>query len=183
MKHLQLIALILSTLTLSAQEDTRNFKINDGKLMWQKVYQSPLKITEILTALQALDSISGESVRKLDDNTIIATLSKLPLDFRGYGKTEMSTPMYISRSVLNAKITIEVKDGRYRVTITGMTLTQRYDDGLIDMNEESDLASYALRKKNTEFKSAFLGDPSGIIDYTLTKHFTLTKKQSNDDNW
>ncbi|MEN8187870.1 MAG: hypothetical protein ABFR05_12140 [Bacteroidota bacterium] len=110
-----------------------------------------------------------------------AEINELSLDFKGYGASEMSTPIYIARSYVKSYFIIEFKENRYRVTIKSIKLVQKYDDGLSKEGEISDMELYALKKRNTEFKSSFLKKPSKIINFTFQKITNF--KEADEEKW
>ena len=184
MKHVTLFLLAIITMaTTTVAQDTKNFKIVKEKLVWQKVFETELTEEEIIESLKKTEYI--DSVKKIKETTYSAIIVEMPLDFRDYGLTSMGVPMYIARSDLLASVTIDIKPGKYRVTISSMTLRQRYTDPLTMEGQKTDLQIFALKKGNTQFKSMFLGNASSVINYTINKAFTLKKveKEAEDDNW
>lgn len=101
------------------------------------------------------------------------------MDYKGYGKSEMSTAMYISRNFLSSFVVIDFKESKYRVTLKNMELTQKYNDGLSEKDAVTKLSEFALRR-NKEFRRGFKKSPHKIIEYTLNKIFTIPAK-TNDD--
>ncbi|ADV50586.1 hypothetical protein Celal_3320 [Cellulophaga algicola DSM 14237] len=158
--------------------ETDNFEIENGKLIWQKVYETEL------TKEQLTDKIKNSGNFKnveLNESGIIAEITNLTLDFKGYGSSEMSTPMYIARNSVNSFVQIEFKESKYRVSIKHIKLTQNYDDALSSQGEMTDLEVFALKKRNTEFKSSFLKKPSKIINFTFENITEFKVKEK--DKW
>jgi hypothetical protein len=118
---------------------------------------------------------------ELNESGIIAEINNLTLDFKGYGSSEMSTPMYIARNSVNSFVQIEFKDSKYRVSIKNIKLIQNYDDALSSQGEMTDLEVFALKKRNTEFKSSFLKKPSKIINFTFENITEFKVKEK--DKW
>ncbi len=127
--------------------------------------------------------ISGQ-FENISENgeSLTAEINQLSMDFKGYGISEMSTPMYISRSYVKAFVLIEFKDARYRVTLKNIKFVQKYEDALSKEGETTDIELYALKKRNTVFKSSFLKKPSKIMDFTFQK-VTDFKIIAKKDKW
>ena len=160
------------------QSDTDNFAIENGKLVWQKVYETELT-KEQLT--QKIKSSGDFKNLEINESGIIGEIVNLTLDFKGFGSSEMSTPIYIARNSVNSFVQFEFKENRYRVSIKNIKLTQNYDDAISRQGEMTDLEAYALKKRNTEYKSNFLKKPSKIINFTFENitEFKVKKK----DKW
>ncbi len=161
------------------QSDTDNFEIENGKLIWQKVYETELTNEQIIGEIKKSGNFKNIEI---SEDGVFAEFKNLSFDFKGFGSSEMSTPIYVARNSANAFVQIEFKENRYRVTIKNIQLTQKYDDALSNQGEMTDIELYALRKKNTEFKKSFLQKPSQIINFTfiqITDFKTLPEK----DKW
>jgi len=88
----------------------------------------------------------------------------------------MNTAIYISRSYFKSFVLIELKDGRYRITLKEMKLVQRYSVGLNEEGEISELKDYTIKNNNSDFRKTFTKSPSGILNYTFDKIFEIKKK-------
>jgi len=104
------------------------------------------------------------------ENSIIGSIEILDLDYKGFGKSEMGTAMYISRSYLKSFILIEFKAGRYRVALKELKLIQKYDDGLSKEWEISELKNYAIKNNNSNFRRAFKNVPLEFRTSCSIKH-------------
>jgi len=94
--------------------ETDNFEIENGKLIWQKVYETELTKEQLTDKIKSSGNFKNV---ELNESGIIAEINNLTLDFKGYGSSEMSTPMYIARNSVNSFVQIEFKDSKYRVSI------------------------------------------------------------------
>ena len=81
----------------------------------------------------------------------------------------MFTASYITDTHTEAFTVIELKPGRYRVTIKNIKFIQKINTDETPIGEITDLEHYALRKKNTVFRDGFMGNPSGIMNHTFEK--------------
>ena len=85
----------------------------------------------------------------------------------------MSLPIYIPNNTFYGFVTVQIRDGRYRVTVERM-VGRGSRLGPVNMN--------SLALENGEFDDKFLGQPAMVFDYTFDKIFSsLSKKQ--DDEW
>lgn len=175
MKFVIIIILTCITFSVSAQE---NFKIDNGSLIWQKVYQTTLSTEATVKQLKSDGNIKNIS---LSDHLFTGELD-IPADYKNAGFSLMSTPMYIARNNIVCSVTIDFKDGRYRITLRNIRLKATAEDSQTKIGETVNLDLYALRKKNTEFKAKFLNVPNKIYDYTFN-HIFEPKEKTDNDNW
>lgn len=177
------LVLVLFYLSLAisgfSQSETNNFVIENGKLIWQHIYETELTNKQLI---QNIKSSGNFKNLEISDNEITGEIENLTIDYKGFGLSEMSTPIYIARTSINSFVLFELKEDRYRVTIKNIKLIQRYDDGLSKQGDISDLENYALKKKNSIFQNNFLNLPSKIIDFTF-KSITEFDVIEKEDDW
>lgn len=159
--------------------ETDNFEIENGQLIWQKVFNTDLTKEQFINEIKS----SGQFDNIIENNkNFTAEINQLSLDFKGYGVSEMSTPIYIARSYLKAFVLIEFKEQRYRVTLKSIKLVQKHEDALSKVGETTNIELFALKKRNTEFKSTFLNKSSKIMDFTFQK-ITNFNGAAKEDKW
>ena len=98
------------------------------------------------------------------DNQIVGRVKNITALYQEVGYTEMVAPSYLTRTHINAYVTIDYKEGKYRVTVKDMICVW-------DSVEKSSMEDYAVSKGSTEVKPSFKKSASDILDYTLTKIF------------
>lgn len=175
-----LLSLIcFSSFSIRAQESIHNFYPENNKIIWQKVFETELDFNQLTNQIK--ESGILEKI-ETGENKLMGQTKPIDADFKGAGYREMSTPMYIARSFFDGFALIEFKDGKYRVTLKNIMLTQEYDDGLSEEGEKSTIESFGIKRGKNEMKVAFKKSPSIILDYTFTNSFTF-KKVKKDDNW
>ena len=178
MRKIILITLIvLTSINAEAQDEYDNFKIENRDVIWQKVFETKLSKEEVITYLKENGNIS---YLEISDNKLTGQLTKVEADYKGFGKTEMGTTIYIARSFFNAFTIIDFKDNRYRVTLKNIRLIQKYSDALSEEGQKTSLKTYAVKNRKPLLRNSFKGSPSGILNYTFTKIFTATK---GSDDW
>ena len=99
------ISLILCSIFLIGfiPSETDNFEIENGLVLWQKVYETDLTKEELIKQIKS--SGKFENISK-NEESLSAEINQLSMDFKGYGISEMSTPMYVSRSYIKAFVLI-----------------------------------------------------------------------------
>jgi hypothetical protein len=172
--------LIILTFTFTwFQNENQNFQIENGGLIWQKIYENEINQDDLVEQLET--SGKFENINK-SDNQITANFSNLTIDYKGFGSSEMNTPMYIARSYTNGFVIIDIKENKYRITIKGIKLIQKYSDGLSDGGEMTDLETFALKQGNSKFRTSYLKKPAEILNFTF-QNLTNFKSRIKDDKW
>ena len=153
-----------------------SFTIVNGSVIWQKVYNEGHSIENLSKNLK-----TGPFTEIVSEGDILsADMIELTLDSKGAGMRAMTTPFYISGSSLSGKVVIDIKEDRYRVTVTNMVLTQMSDVGIFKQGDKSSLESMILAKRNTKFKGGFTKSHYKVFDYTFDKLFIVT---DTGDDW
>lgn len=173
-----LTLLLISQISISQKLECNNFIFENGVVKWQKVYNSELNQQDIIQ----LFNKSG-FIREFNysNNTITGLINKTEIDYTGYGKSEISTESYISDSYFSCFILIELKQNRYRITLSDLKLIQRYEVGSIKMGRISELKDFAIKTNYSDFRNRFKNNSSKILNYTYDRLFRL--KDDNSDNW
>lgn len=153
-----------------------NLMLENGKVVWQKVYN--VETTPSDYKNQLLQSLNFQSV-DIVENTIYTVVRDIDMDYKSLGKGEMTTSMYLSRANYDAIAMIEFKDDRFRVTVRDLKAIQIYSDGLFEKGEMHPLEFWAVNRKG-EFKKYFLKNDAEIIDFTLDKLFYPHKIKKDD---
>jgi len=164
---------------LKAQVLINNFDPSDNQIIWQKVYTTTLNFKQLTDNINSSGLFTNLNI---EENTITGHIKNIDADFKGAGYSEMATPMYISRSFIDGFISIDFKDGKYRVTLKNIFLNQKYNDALTKQGEKSTLETWSLKKGKNEFKDAFTKSPSKILDYTFSRKFDFTTNKDTK-NW
>ena len=91
--------------------------------------------------------------------------------------------MFLISDKITGSVTIDFKDGKYRATIKHMKMENKIATPISKIGETEPIETYALKMKNTIFKSGFLTDPAIILDYTFNKIFEKKEMKKEDENW
>lgn len=101
----------------------------------------------------------------------------------GYSPGSMS--MYIGNGVFTGGVSIDLKDGKYRVTANNIMYDFTYLSiaTMSDVQTRNNLEEVALRRGSNEFKNGFLKRDSEVLNYTFNDIFDVSKYTKTDDNW
>lgn len=133
MKNIALLAsLLLLTFYSFAQESVNNFTVKDNEIIWQKGYDTPLSFQALTDVIKSSGLVNNIQVA---ENKVSGELKPIDADFKAAGYSEMLTPMYVSRSHIAGFMIIDYKEGKYRVTLSKIEITQKYNDGLSQLGK------------------------------------------------
>lgn len=117
--------------------DSNNFSFDKGerKVSWIKVFEPNLSfnietLKRYFTENNVLEIIEG------DLSILRGRLIPKPIDIQKYGYKRMNTPMFLLDVDQKFNVMVEVKDGKYRVTLSEM--------GYVDNGVISDLVQQSL---------------------------------------
>jgi hypothetical protein len=167
---------IFSIISYSQELPTYNFKIEDGRLIWQKTFDTKLEFQGLIKAIKSTGAMDKPDTVS---NQITGDLKQMAIDYKGVGKTSMNTWIILTRSSLMGYATIDYKSGKYRLTLKNLKLIQNFTDPLLKMGQLTPADELAI--KNNEFKKAFLKQGAEILDYSINKAFAIDEKKT--ENW
>ena len=150
--------LILAAVGASAQS---NFKIENGLLVWQHVYEGDAPM-HMLSDIHATD---GQTT---------ATLVKHKINYQAQGLKTMTAP-FIVQNYLNARVQIDNKDGRYRVTLIQL-VSINTNKGMGPLDEPTDFEKVFLKKGEWRTGAMYTKSIS-VIDKDLEGLFAPVKKE------
>lgn len=177
MKRLLLaLAFIFIGAALSAQEIRDCFSVNQGIIMWRKVFQASTDPGAMFKALRD----KGVFVDLLEEEAgVSGRIMPVELDYKGAGYKRMGIALYVRDQRCSCYFTVEIREGRYRVTARNLVFTPKYDTGLSKMGEENLVETYAI--KGQGFRDVFFDGPAQSIDKTFTDLFTINN--GDDEQW
>jgi hypothetical protein len=167
-----LISIILLAIAFESVGQEHNFQVEDLNLTWVKVFEQPDSVFSLSKLAVALTD------QRIEGDIIYGSFKSLA-DWKAAGYTEMTTPIYVARKMILAEVMIELRPGRYRVTVKNIRLEQLYDDSLTEAHEIEFLQSYAVNRSG-EFKPAFLKQPAEIYQGTFERLFSF---RTVSDEW
>lgn len=160
MKVTLLICALLASLMASAQG---SFKVEEGAIVWQKVFEgepTPHMLTDAV----------------VNDNVITGKLSRHSINFKAQGISAMNAP-FIVQDLVNANVIIDKKDGRYRVTLSQL-VSLNTNAALGPIDQPVSFERLFLKKDALTTRGALV-KAMDIIDVDFDSLFK--PKKSNED--
>ena len=165
---LALFALIGLLLAAQTTEDY-HFYAEDGRIFWRQVFESPADSTTLLDHL--FGSGNFANITEVSNGVSFA-IAPRKIDTRAGGYKAGSVAMYVANYTMTAHGLLEMKEGRYRVTV----------DRIVFQSEpDTTLETYALNRRG-EFKPVFLTmNAAKALDHELTRLFTVRAPEKEED--
>ena len=179
MRKIALFAILFAfSATLSAQDESR-FSTDGSTVTWQQVYQTPLDSASVIDGLLG----SGRF-----DNVILTkdgfTCRIVPheVDYRGAGMKRGLVSMYLLGGEMEGRAVVQIREGRYRVTVDGIVFTTTVETPLSKTGERTKLELYALNGSGRFRRNFWNKGSSPVLDYDLLTTFEI-KEGGNDEDW
>lgn len=154
-----------------------NFLIEDHNLVWQKVHNTEKTTEEIINFFQNSGFFTNIII---NNNQLTAEFNNLTPEYKKAGYGDMEAPIYIVSSYLSGFLLVEFKDGKYRTTIKSINLIQKFNSPTTRQGEITDIERFALKRKNTIFRTMFLGASVDILNVTFDKITTIKEITTSD---
>jgi hypothetical protein len=159
-----------------------NFKTADQELIYQKIFTDDSvtaeKISAFYTALpfvSNLQTTGGEVTFDMNDITV---------DYRKFQFPQVGTPPVILTGKYSGKVTVGVKDGKYRVTVNSIMFTG--DLGHKKVTEKDKLTNHACRNSGTVLSPDWCKPNTlGLLDKAFTDklQYVGTEKKKDKNDW
>lgn len=169
-----LVLLALSPLSAAAQTPEEcNFSVKDNYVTWQLVYEDSVDAATVMDYLRG----SGNFADIADVSSGISfTITPRTADWRSSGVQKGYVPMYILNHQMTAHGLLQIRDGRYRVTV----------DHIIFLDDPSPipLETYALNRQRG-FKGVFYASTSNaaaVLNSEFTGLFKIPE-QAEEEEW
>jgi hypothetical protein len=184
MKTLLSLLLTAGSIVLLAQGNTSygNFKLADQEILYQKVFAqdsiTTAKLTEFYKAQPFVANLqtTGDEVT-FDMNDIV-------VDYKKFQFTQVATPPIIQTGKYSGKVTVGVKDGKYRVTVRSIQLTG--DIGYKKITAKDNLTNYAAKNNGTIMNQEWCKPNTlGLLDKSFTDKLQYVEKgkKKDGDDW
>lgn len=146
-----------------------SFKIEDSKLIWQKIYKSKTNAKKGFK-LSVLSSVNKRNLIELD-NVISFEVSEDKFDYRKYGGKWGNTPIYAQRP-MRYLVVVEFKPNKYRVTLKSIEIIFPPNIG------NSYLQDIVVKRKINKIKNnSTHKKPLQYYDLHFSSQFLVDKKK------
>lgn len=170
MKRIFFLVFLLIPVLAFGQEESF-FSLNDGGLIWQKVYESNASPESVSRGLMSSGYFSDI---KSAEGLVTAEMSGVHLLYKDLGYKRMRLPLYVVNDTYSAFVMVQIKDGRYRVTLSRILAhNSSFGDCHLDEFAVSD----------GEIDAKFLVQAGRIAGYTFNSLLSNLGINDEDDDW
>ncbi len=188
MRSLTTLILITITYLTSYAQDAKqaNFILENGKVYYQKVFEVPGENIDEIT--QDIESLFRSNANiNFIENSFDFYVRNLSINYKDYGYSGVDVPAYIINSAFSSVGTIQVKEGRYRVTLYNITWTSdtEISYGAVTSKFNNETIEGTIVKNN---KPEFRGSQEtsiNILSANFDELFNLKNISTvlTNDNW
>ena len=175
MRRAWLLLLLFAPAVLFAQSGPLGyFQIAEGRVIWQSVYSTSLNSEEAARRL----TIEGFRVVDVTDSMVTFYCDGLRVFPEDYGYSRGETPMYVTGCDLVFRGFIQLKDGRYRVTLDRFRLMDNISAGGFSAGSVKPMEWTVL--SGNDFASGFKKIPARIYNQLLYRTFSLFNPEASN---
>lgn len=163
-----------------AQNNTAygNFKLADQEIIYQKVFEqdsiTPAKLETYYKTLPYVANLTAKS------DGVEFDVNDMTVDYKKFQFSQVATPAIIQTGKYSGKVSVSVKDGRYRVTVKTIQLTG--DNVYKKITAKEPLTTYATKNNGTILHPDWCRpNQLGLLDKAFTDR--LQYKGSEDGDW
>ena len=180
MKKLLFLAAVLMTNLSWAQNNTSygDFKLVDQEIIYQKVFEqdsiTPAKLEAYYKTLPYVSNLIIKS------DGVDFDVNDMTVDYKKFQFSQVATPAIIQTGKYSGKVSIGIKDGRYRVTVKSIQLTG--DNVYKKITTKEPLTTYATKNNGTILHPDWCRpNQLGLLDKAFTDR--LECKKADDGDW
>lgn len=159
-----------------------NFRIDNQQLIYQKIF-----LNDSTSAEKLADYFSGlpfVSNLERSNDELKFKVNDLTVDFKKFGFNEVTTAMIIQSGKFSGDVSVDVKEGKYRVTAFNLQLTGNIVYKRITSRES--LTPYACRDSGTSISPDWTKPNTlGLLDKAFSDKFLMQENGGikKDSDW
>ena len=154
-----------------------SFKLVEQEILYQKVFsQDSITATALEKYYKTLPYVSHLEVSA---DGVQFEVSDITVDYKKFQISQVSTPLIMQTGKYSGKVSIGVKDGKYRVTMKSIQMTG--DMGYKKITEKDNLTNYASRNSATILAPDWCRpNMLGLLDQAFTDKLQFKKGEAGD---
>lgn len=179
MKKLLLLLLVTTVSTLLYSQTTAysNFKLAEQEIIYQKVFEKDSITSAKLEAYYKTLSYVTNLEAKSDG--IQFDVNDITVDYKKFQFSQVNTPLIIQTGKYSGKVSISIKDGKYRITIKSIQLTGNIVYKMIA--EKDNLTRYATKNSGTVLAEDWCRpNMLGLLDMAFSDKLEC---KTTEDEW
>ena len=173
---------LIASVAFSQTTSYGSFKLVDQELIYQKVFtQDTITAAKLATYYQTLPYLSNVTQNGEDVNF---EFNDLIVDYKKFQFAQVGVPQIIQTGKYSGKAYVNVKEGKYRLTITNIQMTGNI--GYKNITAKENLTNYACKNNGTSIDQNWCKPNTlGLLEKSFTDKFQFVEvaKKKNDGDW
>lgn len=154
-----------------------NFKLLDQEIIYQKVFEqdsiTPAKLEAFYKGLPYVSNVTTKA------DGVEFEVNDMTVDYKKFQFSQVATPAIIQTGKYSGKVTVGVKDGRYRVTVNSIQLTG--DNVYKKITSKENLTTYASKNNGTVLHPDWCRpNQLGLLDKAFTDRLQYKGRDNSD---
>lgn len=126
-----------------------DFKLVDQEIIYQRVFEEEdISYSQLEEYYKTLPYISNIEIKT---NELRFDVSDLTVDYLKFQLSQVSTPLIMQTGKYSGKVSVGIKDGRYRITVSQLQVTGEI--GYKSIKEKESLTSLACKNNGTQLSA------------------------------
>ncbi len=178
MKKLLLVLVAQIAVCANAQTVSfGSFKIADQEILYQKVFsQDSVTAAAMEKYYKTLPYVSN---LELGADGVQFDVNDITVDYKKFGISQVATPPIMQSGKYSGKVSIGVKDGKYRITMKSIQLTG--DMGYKKITTKENMTNYCTRNSATILSPDWCRpNMFGLLDQAFTDKLQFIKGDKED---
>lgn len=179
MKKVLLLLLINTTATALYSQGTAyaNFKLSEQEIIYQKIFEKDsITSAKLADYYKTLPYVTNLEVKQ---DGIQFDVNDITVDYKKFQFSQVNTPLIIQTGKYSGKVSVSIKDGKYRVTIKSIQLTGNIVYKMI--TEKDNLTRYATKNSGTVLAEDWCRpNMLGLLDKAFADKLEC---KSTEDEW
>lgn len=157
-----------------------NFKLENFQIVWEKVYEkADTGKEDISTFIQSEILVFNPQNINVTPDRISFKIDDDKLNLIKLGRKPMSTPMQCTRN-FDYVIFIDLKDNKYRVSITSLVIDDKESNG----NLSGSFEELFTKKSGSEFRTGSgVKDALNLFDRHFKEKYSFTTTLNDNSKW
>ncbi len=176
MKYIIIVLISTITLDLNAQGTDDHFVLEEGKVSWQKVYETKKTKNELIAHFKNSGLFK---LFRVEEGKIIATMRPQEIDKDEHEIAGTLPPPLLIKTKFAGSVIIGLKEGKYRVTFKNILLVGNGE--LIKKGEKQKFETHFVTKDGNSFRISFNKKPKTIYNLRFNQLFLLEIEKPKDD--
>ena len=177
MRKLLILLVLISGSIIAQPTSYGNFKVADQEIIYQKVFtEDSITAAKLAEHYKKLDFVSN---LKQTSTGVQFDMNDLIVDYKKFQFSQVGTPPIIQTGKYSGKVSVDVRDGPYRVTVNQIQMTGNI--GYKNITAKENLTNYATKNSGTLLHPDWCKPNTlGLLDQAFTDKLQYPGKGKED---